>query len=368
MPHRLTVPKWGKPALLAVTIGVLLYLLAPMVIARMGNHPFHGVGGLQAFQQPTGTIYFLSSRDYHQDGVPETEYDYNVEIYRMKADGGTQKRVTSFFSTHDWGGDVTTINGFDVHPDGTYLAVSKGMAASAADEKGEIYLVNTDDGTVIRPLTNLDEYVHRRTGSYFVGYRAPWSPQYSRDGRAITFAMALRTKWHEGKPYYSKTETGFWTVPAAGGAISEIQVDAANRAFRGDTLPVVSPDGTTIIFAASKIWVMHADGTNLRQLTEGEGQDCNPNYTPDGKYIIFASDRGGNYDIYRMRADGSDITQLTNAVAFDGQPAISPDGDYIAFVSGRDGSPEIYRMTIDGTDQQRLTTNNDMDACPRWSR
>lgn len=83
--------------------------------------------------------------------------------------------------------------------------------------------------------------------------------------------------------------------------------------------------------------------------------------------IAFVSNRNGNEDIYIMNADGSNIKRLTTDAAIDGEPDWSPDGAFISFVSNRGGSPEIYAIRPDGDDLKRLTNNGIAERSPKWS-
>jgi TolB protein len=83
--------------------------------------------------------------------------------------------------------------------------------------------------------------------------------------------------------------------------------------------------------------------------------------------IAFTSTRDGNAEVYVMGADGSDVRDVTRNLAQDGQPAWSPDGKRIAFVSTRGGNAGIYVMQTDGTRQRRLTHSSANDTAPVWS-
>ncbi len=139
-----------------------------------------------------------------------------------------------------------------------------------------------------------------------------------------------------------------------------------------DWRPVWSSDGTKIAFVSNRdgndeVYVMNADGSNQRNLTNHPAVDWQPAWSPDGTKIAFASNRDETGEIYVMNADGSGQRNLTNHHARDWYPAWSPDGTKIAFASDRDGNVEIYVMNADGSDQRNLTNHPAVDARPAWS-
>ncbi len=129
-----------------------------------------------------------------------------------------------------------------------------------------------------------------------------------------------------------------------------------------------------------EIYVMDANGGNQRRLTNNPASDYAPSWSPDGKRIVFCSDRDGHVDangwptseIYVMNADGGNPQNLTENRNNDRSPSWSPDGKRIAFEADRnrergDHNYEIYAMDADGGNPQNLTNNPEEDRSPSWS-
>jgi Tol biopolymer transport system component len=137
----------------------------------------------------------------------------------------------------------------------------------------------------------------------------------------------------------------------------------------GDNQLLWTPDGSRLIFSDGKdLWSVTT--FEQRNLTNSTGaSNTEATMSPDGMRIAFTSTRDGNPEIYLVNADGSNPRNLTNSPANDSSPAWSPDGTRIAFVSDRDGNPEIYSMSAaDGAGVTRHTSNTFADSNPVWSR
>jgi Tol biopolymer transport system component len=148
--------------------------------------------------------------------------------------------------------------------------------------------------------------------------------------------------------------------------------------------PTFSPDGTKIAFVDSSpdstnsdIYVINADGTNRMQLTNTPDSETHPSWNSDGTRLVFARDAAVSgtgslvdnaaSDIYVMDANGSNVTKIAD-VADDMAPSWSPDGSRIAFSSFvNDGSVGlIYTVRPDGTQLTALTTSG-FSTQPSWS-
>ena len=115
------------------------------------------------------------------------------------------------------------------------------------------------------------------------------------------------------------------------------------------------------------LFVADASGKNEHALPHRESE-YSPTLTPDGKWIVFTSERSGQSDIYRMHPDGSGLEQLTDDPAFDDQGALSPDGKSLAFISTRgEGFANLWLLDIASHKYTNLTTSRSGNFRPSWS-
>ncbi len=138
-----------------------------------------------------------------------------------------------------------------------------------------------------------------------------------------------------------------------------------------------------------EIYESDLNGKHVKRLTKSPGYDAEGSYSPDGKWIVFASNRSmypGPFadtftdeqkkflekdasfamDIYIMKADGSDVKRLTNSAGYDGGPFFSADGKRLTWRRfSPDGTKaEIYTMNVDGSDQKQITNLGSMSWAP----
>ncbi|HEX5836926.1 MAG TPA: protein kinase [Anaerolineales bacterium] len=130
----------------------------------------------------------------------------------------------------------------------------------------------------------------------------------------------------------------------------------------------------------AQIYVSNFDGTNLIQVTQIESGACQPSWSPDGSQLVFISpclrradfqeaSYSSDTSLFLINADGTGFRQLTNVPGADFEPAWSPDGERIAFTSIRDGSKQIYLLDVDSLAVTRLTDldPNNENSQPAWS-
>jgi Tol biopolymer transport system component len=180
------------------------------------------------------------------------------------------------------------------------------------------------------------------------------SPSYSADGRQIVFASDRDPSLFNG--------THIFVMNADGSNIRQI---TSGDGY--DANPSFSPNGRQVVFdrringvSPSHIYVVGVDGTGLRELTEGPQKDYDPVFAPNGRWIAFVSNRDHDVrtdraDILSMRPDGSGQKVLIDGPRNEEEPDISPNGREIAFSSNRDHGPNIFVAKANGRRVRELT-------------
>jgi TolB protein len=133
-----------------------------------------------------------------------------------------------------------------------------------------------------------------------------------------------------------------------------------------NSYPYPAPDGGRIVFQSDRtgvpqIYIMNADGSGLRVLTDDPLGAETPVFSPDGKHILFAAYVAeGNNDVFIMAADGGGRRRITDGPGYDGHPHFSFDGNRVVFNSDRTTPDrgaswnqrwhEIFSVALDGSD------------------
>ncbi len=135
-----------------------------------------------------------------------------------------------------------------------------------------------------------------------------------------------------------------------------------------DRYPSFSPDGKKILFESNRngnwdIFVMNSDGINVRPITSNPSNERFPMFNKTGTHIVFTSDRSGDSEIYSMKLDGSDLKRWTNKEGAENFPAWSPDGKHISFTSKLD----LFLLDTSNSEIKKFASTDFRDVWMRWS-
>lgn len=137
--------------------------------------------------------------------------------------------------------------------------------------------------------------------------------------------------------------------------------------------PDVSPDGRSLAYISAQtlslrragvqvirhLWVMDLGTGVPRLLVPGVHQDLHPDWSPDGQWIAFASDRSGELEIWVVRPDGSGLKQVTSGPGSKTWPAWSPDGKKILYTGSHEGRQSLWLVGVDGSGAEPFVSGGD---------
>jgi TolB protein len=179
------------------------------------------------------------------------------------------------------------------------------------------------------------------------------SPAWSPDGRSLALTLSK-----DGNPEV-------YVLTVATGAFRRLTRHAGI-----DTEPSWSPTGREIAFISDRagvphVFVMDAEGANVRQLTTG-GHHTQPRWSPKGDTIAFTT-RQGTHDIWAISPDGSNPRRLTAGPGDNQGATWAPDGRHLMFQTNRLGSWQVFAMLPDGSEQTPVTRSSTDATSPSWS-
>jgi len=289
---------------------------ARVIAHRFANEIITRLGGVPGATE--SKIYFISNRTG------------NKEVWSMDYDGGSQKQVTKL------GGIALSPR---ISPDNSRLAFS------GLRDSWQIMMYSFD-------VDRLVSFPRHPGGNY--------SPAWSSDGTKIAFSSSMGTGASE---IYIADASGVGARRLTNG--------------RTDVSPVFNPrTNGQIAFVSGRtglpqIYIMDADGSNVQRITD-QGYAVSPSWSPNGLLLAFAWVRNygpgvlGGADIYIMDIASKQIVQLTHDGGRNDFPSWSPDGRHIVFQSNRSGTEQIWSVLADGTHLQQLTRTG-RNSQPNWS-
>lgn len=250
----------------------------------------------------------------------------NKEIYICDFDGKNVEQLTSYKN-------ITLFPRWS--PQGDSIVFS-----SFKDGLPMIYLMDISTGS--------SHVITGKDGSNIAG--AAWLP--SSDKLAVTLRKS-------GNP-------DVFTVDLQGKALQQLTTHWAI-----DGSPTFSPDGTRMAFVSNRsgnpqIYIKDLTSGNEERITFDLKYCTSPTWSQSNK-IAFSVMADNRIDIYTINPDGSGMKRLTEDSGNNEDPCWSPDGRYIVFSSSRDGGKHLYIMNSNGQNQTRLTFLKGEDTAPSWS-
>ncbi len=233
-----------------------------------------------------------------------------------------------------------------IHPDGKRMLFASTHDDPDAEKKQRDELKKRSEGTQDRYAWDYDEFFEI------------YSVDRDELGKKPKYTNLTKAKGYDAEGSYSPDGKQI--------------VFASNRsAFDGRMKPEVAK-----IFEVDKtymmeIYIMNADGTDVRRLTDTLGYDGGPFFAPDGKRICWRrfAENGATAEIMTMNLDGSDQRPLTKLNAMSWAPFFHPSGKYLVFTTNRHGFEnfELYLVSTDGGEPIRATYTNGFDGLPVFS-
>jgi Tol biopolymer transport system component len=242
-----------------------------------------------------------------------------AELYRMAADGSGQTRLT-----------VTSADERSpaVSPDGTRVAVK--IWPAEADAAQTLAVIDLRSGDRLDLVT--EGFINQ--------------PSWSPDGERVLFGWQ-----RDGAP-----DLQLWWVSADGLHSPERLIDEEQNSFAGQW----SPDGRLLLFASGRegfgIFVANADGTDIRKVVDSP-RYADAAWSPDSRLIAFTADHEGGFGLSVVASDGSGMRLIHHVDAPTLIPDWSPDGRNLVYESHQNLDGEIYAISVDGTNERNLTRN-----------
>jgi Tol biopolymer transport system component/DNA-binding winged helix-turn-helix (wHTH) protein len=276
--------------------------------------------------------------------------DEASSLFLISVQTGEKKRLTS--PPPAFHGDVTAA----ISPNGRTLAFSRTQSATL----GKFCVVDLSSDFTPSGEPDCYEISDRRLANL-------GSLRWTSDGRSVIFSPLFR----------GSGQASLWTMrlPERQGSVGMPQRLAIPSDRARD--PVLSRDGQRLVYSDfhvdADIWrldLQNIEAATARpvKLIASTKIDHGAQYSPDGRKIVFVSDRSGSPALWLTDSDGSNSIRLTTVeLPLAGMPHWSPDGQQIVFDSTLEGQSDLYLINTDGSGFRNLTQNPADDAVGSWS-
>jgi Tol biopolymer transport system component/DNA-binding winged helix-turn-helix (wHTH) protein len=292
--------------------------------------------------------------------------------------GGPERKLGQFLSHHLQIVSETRFLGYIAwSADSRWLAVAG--ATDPAGQTDRLYLLSVETGE-FSPFTNPSPdlggdvcpsfspdgrnllFVRRRGFAVTEIDRMPLTADLKPAGPPVKYPiqerLARAPAWTaDGKDFLFLAESGVWRMPAFGGGPA-VRLDWLGR---DDIAPTVSARGNRLAFvhaiADTNVWRIDLRRKDAKpeRVIASTAREAFPQYSPDGRRIVFFSNRNGSLQIWICEADGSHAFAITSMAGGTGSPRWSPDGQTIVFDSNTLGQWNIYTIGADGGKPRRMT-------------
>jgi Tol biopolymer transport system component len=334
--------------------------------------------------------YYHSAPEWSADGTQLAAVTYSVVRSRFRQSVEIVSVATRETRSLSLPGTAEARLDLSWSRDGRWLAYVE--AGQQQSELGRLRVARLSDRTsrvITDGRTNARRPRWSADGRYLfyvcncVGPTDLWRQRIAADGSAVgqpervTSGLEVRDvafSPDRSRLAYSKGRwvANYWRVPilehrpATWADAEQVTFDQAYVEFLD-----VSPDGKRVVYSSDRagnqdLWTMPIGGEPT-PLTFGAAPDWAPAFSPDGSRLAFYSARTGDREMWTMPAAGGAATQLTRSPGLDAAGTWSPDGREIAVRSERTGDSEVWVIGADGAGLRRITRDPANDGLPCWS-
>ncbi len=358
--------------------GLFLYSVSTGDIHQV---PGADVGWAPSFSPDGRWLFFSNNAGGHKVLVPDGD---PIRVFQTRGAAAWESNSSVIFDSDDklWrtsadGGEPTLVTEPDSALGHTDIGIPRiipgtqyAFATAEREETNDVVVVDLDSGSYsvliqdafdARPIRD-DHIVFirggRNNGQVVV---QPFDAKLRKiTGAAVPLRIGERGFWtfgvgQDGSFLYTdqSSDAGgqrLWWIGEGGDNVGEPSIDPA-----GFDNPSISPDGTMLAIGKQNDTEGHFDvyvydlveGTPLRLSFAGDSEK--PSWSPDGRYVYYCGDRGGDHVLLRKAADGSGVEQTIETPETAGEPALSSDGRWLAFTQFKDGRDLWVLDTTDST-------------------